>query len=392
MRDICIVLTSPTSLFKDVEAAEKEEITETQQDMTTIRETLNDYDIIEIMIDPKKTSHFAEQAVIQSLSSHVLQNASSCHIIVNSHGNIVKKDVQDAAVIKTIQRVSEHNIPVSQLTLLVCYAMAKENLKEARERLIQKRGLNADYVENVRTKDSISQVLIGKIEKMKLPMSQNFEVWGPVSAYNPFEEQGLVSATLRQQAYFDEEGSLRNQSKRITINQLSLGDFKLKVLEAIDWLKDSSNVPQGKLYDKHVTLLGEILGTLFSKLEEKYKSSDTTTSEADSCHFLHQELQAYAAHKGIDMTNPAILRNVYKSWKKEIKDNPEKRFLVFRNYIELDDTLLLKSLPLRISNFIASSHQDKTSALTETSMFRKTSVAEDATVEEKIKNPGLEKT
>jgi hypothetical protein len=404
MNNICIVLTCEKSKFYDAVEGE------TQHDMQTIRKNMPGTEVVEIMIDATTTSHLAEEAIVNQLRTESLRDVSSCHIIINAHGNFVTKDIQDAAVKKIIERVSEHLIPITQLTLLVCYAMAQDNPEAARERLIHNRGLTAVFVENIATKDTASEVLMKKIRKMKLPMSQNFEVWGPTSAYDPFTEEDLVAATIHRTILEDKNGVPRNKFRRIHVDQLSMREYKASLLEAIEWLElhavrpvDSPlKIDQIKqelkkeerksfmgLYDKHVTRLGKVLDQLFSKIEEKYKfSEDRTTTDVDICHFLHQKLMDYATEKQFDIKNAEKLRAVFKLWKKDFRANSIERLSVYRNYLGFDDELYF-SIPSRVSSpvptpplspgqVVTEAGQGRDSSLTETSLFRTIDFGKDA--------------
>ena len=233
MVTLCIVITSDYSKCEDATERKLWE-TEANVDMATIKEALpKETQIFEIKIDVFSKNTKVEDSVDEQLPDLSLKDANNCHIIINSHGNIVKKDLQDTAIKKVIERVSEHGIPISQMTALVCYAMAEDNAEEARKRLINKLGHTAAYKQALK-KTTAMEVLISRINKMELTFRQTFKIWGPISAYDPDSEKELVIATLKGELVVDESNNPENQFRAVSTNYLSLDDYKLKIKNSLE--------------------------------------------------------------------------------------------------------------------------------------------------------------
>ena len=279
MVNLCIVITSDYSKCQNDEERALWE-TEAEFDKATIKEAMpKETQIFEIKIDVFSKNTKVEDSVDEQLPDLSLKDANNCHIIINSHGNIVKKDLQDTAIKKVIERVSELGIPISQMTALVCYAMAEDNAEEARKRQINKLGHTAAYKQALK-KTTAMDVLISRINKMELTFRQTFKIWGPISAYDPDSEKELVIATLKGELVVDESNNPENQFRAVSTNYLSLDDYKLKIKNSLEWIKvnldpaENSKVrltkimasfteDQKKEYEdigkKHISLLGSVL-------------------------------------------------------------------------------------------------------------------------------------
>jgi hypothetical protein len=279
--------------------------------------------------------------VKRTLPALRLKGIESCHIIINSHGAIAQKDLQDTAVLSTVELISNSGVRITQISALICHAMNNETRQDAQKRL-EANFRTTDHMTSSQMqraiKSSTISILKAKLDKMITSIPQSFNIYGPDRAYLPIKDKELVVKILKG------EKGVPYQEIRTKVENVGVPAYKDAIREATNYIanfnRQEHTVAQSKQYDKCTNFLGKVLKKLYTKLTDEIAQHALISPENQ---FLYKSLKA---HGRTEMSPPITeitqenISSIYKDWTKKFRVYHDNRLAVFRKYIELDNDLI----------------------------------------------------
>lgn len=322
-KKLCIILRSAYPSCEHYGLLNKE----VDLDSITVKETLSDYDIIEIII-PVLTKLSSISDRINFVLATIEKTYEKCHIVINTHGSPGRSDLPDVAVKEVVQQLSQLNTSITQISALQCNGMLPLSPKLPIDSL----KLTSSAL---RTRKSSLGMLQQKLQHMKTHTPMTFEIRGCIEAYDPEIDKALVVGIL-------------NGDKGISLPVCTMEhkpasvDTYLHILKSIDIINKTPPLLRGKSeeYKKATNVLGILLNNMKKNIYNFLNQLSALSPE--NTPLLHS-LQAYAESLGLNLEFNNF-KHLYNQWIKKHKIFSEERISVFKKYC---DFCLLSLQPLK---------------------------------------------
>lgn len=253
-----------------------------------------------------------------------LGSYESCHIVLNTHGSVRTKDLQDMAIKKIVEVISNAAIPISQISALFCNAMS----------------FKVNEYGNM-SSERVINILCDKLKKLNTRIPQEFKIFGYSGIYDPtvLEGEAIVKAILTGNT-----GKGFESVKFISIKTNAVPS----VNNLLDFVEDAvmyihKNRNSGGMYKPYENFLGNVLSHLYDKLQQNYRDGNFVPT--DESKILNDALKEYEPLKSA--LNLENLQKTYQEWKKTYKVYSEPRLKMFSSYVQTyRDNLHLITFPM----------------------------------------------
>lgn len=317
MKKLCIVLSS--SYDKNCPGFFN---TEVQQDLEIVREALEDYQLLEMVIPAVAGNQLSKKKIRHILNLLDIQEPTQCHIVINTHGSPGYSDIRHECIIDLVDYLSRMNIEITQISALQC-----EGMKRLENSLNQYKTPWSGSAKMV-SKDSNLHKLQRKLNALTLQISQQFKIYGFDEAYVPFENKLEIINLLTG-----------NSGHELAVNILSkpilTTSYFYQILDGVEQLLNHQNLPRAS-YRK--------LANFFSKLQHDMKENillalyqHQEIPKDSELWPLWQSLNQYANEtmQHFNAENPLHIASVYKNWLKNHKLYSFERLNIFKEFAHI---------------------------------------------------------
>lgn len=320
---VCIVLSSVYDdscppLFQE----------EVEQDLETVRATLNNHSLIDIRMPVGASCQFCIKQIRQSIDAHrqlMRQDVGhvECHIVLNTHGVPGASDLRLDSILYLVELLSNLNVSITQISGLQCDGMAPS---EARRQ--ETTNLSENFIRASKRKDANLHILQQKLLELPLTRRQHFTIRGFEYAYLPLDSTEEIKRLLAG------EGGSGLAEVNIEPHSFPPEYFR-QILEYSTRLQRHHKDLPPPAYQELTNFLGRVQHDMKQRISNILQYSDDTEIAEDSPLFpLYSAVISFAS-QFTQATNAKHFDAWYKHWVKDHKVYSETRTQVLVAYAQM---------------------------------------------------------
>lgn len=324
---LCIIISSE---YPKSEADAKLWNDEVQADLTIVKATLLDHELVEIAI-PAGTGLLSANKLVKRALDKIQTYYPTCHIVLNTHGVPGNCDLRHEMTQMIVQELSRRHTAITQISALLCDGMIGQTVEEAHAAHPHRVTF---FSHNIVPKVASMRVLQQRLNAMVTLIPQDFNIRGFTYAYLPKHAQDKIIDVLNGHG-----GQTLTVSTQpyIAPSPAQYADELTSSMHLVKEYKDSERTPDKK-YDKATNVLGAALTTMKDNLLAHLKHGHTLLSESQP---LLDAIENYVVQQNespdavAQSLNACNFDAVYQRWLKDHKVYSKERMVVFESHLSL---------------------------------------------------------